>query len=192
MAKNIIIINGPATVGKDTFVRLFSEVSDEYCKHISIIDPVKEIANEYTDYDENRKYDEDRNFLSDLKCLLEDYCATPSKYVIESIEKFISNPFQRYLFIDIRLWEDIEKIMNYLSNKYENNLYINYYTLLITSTKLENVSIGNRDDDTVLNHKDKYTFVIKNDGDLKSLRKNAKDFYISLVTANDNKISHID
>ncbi len=70
MANKLIIINGVARSGKDTFIDIFKSLNPNTI-NISSIDKVKELAREMG-WD-GTKDDKSRKFLSDLKDLWTDY-----------------------------------------------------------------------------------------------------------------------
>lgn len=105
LRKKIYIVNGYPKSGKTTFGRLLGEFVK--VRHISIIDPVKEIAAQigWT----GGKTEKDRKFLSDLKDLLEEYNDFPFNMLVKNVIRFLTDDKEDVLLIDIRQPEDIKR-----------------------------------------------------------------------------------
>lgn len=86
--RKIIIINGGAGVGKDTFVRLCQNI-DPTIQNLSSVDYVREVAHELGWSGE--KDDKARRFLSDLKKAMMLYNGAPFYKVFETINDFDEN-----------------------------------------------------------------------------------------------------
>lgn len=174
--KTVIIINGKAGVGKDTFVNIFSQLLNSYydykdvtakisVENVSSVDGLKNIASRYFNYDDKNKTDKDRKFLADFKQLTTEYCDYSHNYIINEYNLFINAPFKKFLFIHIREPKEIERLKSELGA----------ITLQITSTrtdihKVEN-NVSDRDTDLY-----DYDFSIANDGTIKEFTENIKSF----------------
>ena len=169
---NVIIINGSAESGKDTFVELFRQINlaRKTCIYnISTIDKVKEI---FKIMGWNGEKDEkSRKALSDLKKLFVDYNDGPFENTVERIDNqhdFVKKKLRGYdifFFVHCREPEEIQKFVDYYGNVAT--------TLLITRRDVNEYE--NSSDKNVSNFN--YDYVIKNDGSLKDLENLAKFFY---------------
>ena len=97
--KQILIINGSAGVGKDTFVDQLSKITTVY--HTSIINPVKEIAKRIGWTGE--KTEKDRKFLCDLKLLIDTYNDSNYDKMRKIMNEFLDGKIDaKILCIDMR------------------------------------------------------------------------------------------
>lgn len=172
---NIVIINGAAGSGKDTFVELCRKFTgDAFLLNISTVDKVKEIATA-CGWD-GTKTPENRKFLSDLKALLTDWADVPLNDMIQKIEKF-KRGFEVYdmsddkaiVFIHCREPEEIRKLVKALNAR----------TLLIRRTAAENITASNQSDAGVLDYE--YDIHINNNGSLAELERTAEVFIKSTI-----------
>lgn len=163
MNKKIIVINGGAGVGKDTFVDFCRELKKVV--NVSAVDKVKEAANILIDWDEvkNEKY---RKLLADLKQLSIDYNDAPTKYMKKKAQEFLDSD-NELMFLHIRETDEIDKIKKELSVK----------TLLISNPRVKMIT-SNKSDALVNNYK--YDYHIMNTGTLEDLKNSAKSFIESL------------
>ena len=162
MKKQIVIINGSAGVGKDTFVNLVSKYVPTM--NYSSIDRIKEIAKECGW--NGKKTEKDRKFLSDLKILCSKYNDLPMLSMRKNVQKFY-NSKNELLFLHIR--EPIE-----ISNAV---ILFNAKTLLIKRKSVKHI-ITNEADAGVFNYN--YNYVIDNDGTKEELECKAKEFIDTL------------
>lgn len=190
--KTVIIINGKAGVGKDTFVNIFSQLLTSYynkgngigfyykapsgdipvelvttpvVENVSSVDGLKMIAATYFNYDDENKTDKDRKFLADLKQLTTDYCDYSFNYIMDRWVKFVNNPYPKYLFIHVREPKEIERLKTEL----------NAITLQITSTRTDIHKVNNNASDRDTDLYD-YDFSIVNDGTIEEFEENIKAF----------------
>ena len=104
--KEILIINGSAGVGKDTFVGCLKNFANVY--HSSIVNPVKKIAG-LIGWN-GQKTEKDRKFLSDLKKLIDDYNDKNYEVMAELMQAFRTRETSfDLLCIDMREKEQIER-----------------------------------------------------------------------------------
>jgi hypothetical protein len=82
--KNIFLINGSGSCGKDSFCNFCADVAPTM--NISSVDKVKEAA-EILGWS-GGKSERDRKFLSDIKSLSDDYNDGRYLYIKEKIERF--------------------------------------------------------------------------------------------------------
>ena len=158
MKKQIVIINGSAGVGKDTFVSLVSKYVPTM--NYSSIDRIKEIAKECGW--NGKKTEKDRKFLSDLKILCSKYNDLPMLSMRKTVQKFYDSK-NELLFLHIR--EPIE-----ISNAV---ILFNAKTLLIKRNSVKHI-ITNEADAGVFNYN--YNYVIENNGTKEELDNKAKEF----------------
>lgn len=152
----IIVINGMAMVGKDTFVNLCHEINQNIIQ-ISTIDFVKSVA-KFAGWN-GVKDEKSRKFLSDLKDILEEYNDIPNK----KIDEFISARPNNIIFIHAREPHNIA----YYKEKY------NAVTLLITNPNVKTI-ISNHADKNVFNYD--YDYIIENNNTLAELKNKAREF----------------
>ena len=112
----IIVINGEARVGKDTFVHFCSQIEPYTVYNISIIDAVKTAAIGF-DWSQQDKSEKARRFLSDLKDAWERFDDGPyqtMKWRIDLIKQSqrMRNEMDRTIvFIHSREPHDIERFV---------------------------------------------------------------------------------
>ena len=163
----IVVINGYQRSGKDTFIDICKKHVS--VQQISIIDPVKRIAEECEWH--GSKDPKDRKFLCSLKDLLTEYNDLPFKIVCYCAEGFYENSQDDILFVTMRQPEDIERY---------KRLYPEAVTLFIDrlDAKLENSqvddSMKNDADDGVENYN--YDYYISNNSTLEEFEEGAVTF----------------
>lgn len=170
----IIVINGSARAGKDSFYNL---VKQEFrnmdlsicCQMSSTVDFVKVIASE-CGWD-GQKTPENRKFLSDLKDLLTRWGDVPYQKVYDAYslwkhywESDLYDLNKCVFFVMCREPEEIQKFVDRLDAK----------TLLIRREVAEFEQTSNHADANVLNYN--YDFTIENNGTLEDLQHTARDF----------------
>lgn len=158
--KTIIIVNGMARSGKDTFCDI---VYNKYQNRrfqvlkISSVDQIKECA-KILGWDGISKTLIDRKFLSDLKDLATEYCDSPFKYELKRIKEFYNLDKPGVLFIHIREPEEIAK----LKQKYPD-----IRTVLVRNPNVPVIN-NNTGDASVENYV--YDYYIDNDGTLEQYK----------------------
>lgn len=161
----IIIINGYPQSGKDTFVQMCKEYNENIF-NLSTIDFIKNIA--YKCGWNGIKDENSRLFLSSLKKVIKEY----NSYYLIDLDNKINNINEEnpnaIIFIHCR---EIQEIV-YLKNKYHGN------TLLIDRNKIDTSKLNNSSDKNVYLYK--YDYIIKNNSDLKNLKKEAKKFIYNI------------
>jgi hypothetical protein len=109
--QKIIVINGVATSGKDTFVKFFMKHSYVNVFEWSTIDTVKAIAGAALGWD-GAKDEPGRRFLSDLKDAWTRYNDGPFKELVAKIRHY-DNRYEHFIFfIHVREPEEIQKIVD--------------------------------------------------------------------------------
>lgn len=161
MDKKIFIINGVATVGKDTFVTLFAECygADKVWNYSSV-DKVKRIAKAIGWTGE--KTERDRKFLSDLKLLTTDYNDMPFNDIMNKIQEF-KNSNAEVLFLHIREPEEISKVIH----------RIHASTILVKRDSVNQIT-SNMADANVYNYI--YDITIHNNGTIEDLKNIVQKF----------------
>ena len=158
--KHIFVLNGHPCSGKTTFGRILSEYIP--CKHISIIDPVKEIAQQLG-WNPQSKNERDRKFLLDLKDLTEEYNDFPFQWVIRHAMAFLHDDETKVLLIDIREPKDIERAVRTMGAQ----------TIFIKNER-GHVTASNHADANVEQYI--YDVVIGNNGTLEEFRETIHEF----------------
>lgn len=160
--KQIIVINGSAGVGKDTFCSL----AKNYAQVISIssVDEIKQVA-KWIGWN-GEKDDKSRKFLSDLKMLLTEYNNAPLKYIDKNIKQF-QNMAAEILFIHVREPKEIDII----KKKY------NAITILVNNKNVKQ-NRSNAADANV--HHYVYDYYIDNDGTIEELKETVRKFITKL------------
>ena len=165
-SKKIIIINGPATSGKDTFVKIFQEKYPSI--NFSCVDSIKKIAKEIG-WD-GTKSDKDRKFLSDLKILTSEYNDFSFNNTLNIIKEFASSSDkEKYLFIHMREAKDIER-----TKRAANIIGLKVVTLLLTNKNVKH-NTSNVADANVFDYS--YDYHVKNDGTIDDLKNIVDEFY---------------
>lgn len=169
--KNVVLLNGSATCGKNTFVEQLSSIVK--VEHWSTVDKYKDILKQFfpLEYNEEHKTDHIRQFLSEFKALSTKYFNDPYNETMKKIFEFFESPSDaEILFIDIREPEEIQKILNRFSND-------EVVTLLIDNPNKE-CNMSNNSDANVFDFT--YDWIVVNDGTIEDLKENAKIFYENL------------
>lgn len=158
MYKHVVIINGSAGVGKDTFVA----ICNSFCKvmNYSSINEIKRLA-KLIGWDGN-KDEKGRKLLSDLKVAMSDYCDLPFQLMKNKYEEFIKSDAD-ILFLHIREPEEIARAAS----------EFNAITLLIKNKNVKQIT-SNMADANVYDLN--YDAVIDNSRTLDDLKNIAKWF----------------
>lgn len=169
----VIVINGHAEAGKDTFVEFCSNYMETYL--LSTVDIVKEVYRMFG-WD-GEKTDEARKWLSDAK----DFFTTNGDLIWKSINKeideIIENSPNTTIFVMVREPEEIQRYVDYLDA----------ITVLV-----------DRDGHIPDNHADQnvydfdYDVIIHNDGTLEDLDIVAKWFCKNLDSSDFSRIFMIE
>ena len=157
--KPIIITNGMARSGKDTFAGFVNKYVSVF--KYSSIDKVKEIARQCGWNEE--KDEKSRSFLSELKMLTSKYFDMSFKDVEEKYRAFQDDDRYDVMIVDIREPEEIEKAKRELGA----------ITVFIENDRVEQLT-SNYGDAHVREYE--YDHVIYNNGTLNELDFEAKNF----------------
>lgn len=169
----ILIVNGSAGTGKDTFIRYmasYCDASDACVLHsISTIDPVKECLR-FLGWN-GSKTDESRLILSELKKFWISNNNGPTEYSLNNIMSIINSGStdDAIIVIQIREPSEISKIVGIVSKFSELGIYnVKISTLLIK----RNIAVPtNNSDMNVDNYK--YAYTIDNNSTLNALNNHA-------------------
>lgn len=160
MNKQVFIINGTGSSGKDTWVNYLSKYIPTY--HYSIANLPKEAAT-LLGWD-GGKTERDRKFLSDMVDISTEYNDAPFQDVVSIVTDFKNDRLEAdVLVIDMRDPRDIARAVETFGAK----------TIFIKNPRVETITSNHADRD-VENYK--YDYVIHNDGTLEDLDKKAKEF----------------
>lgn len=163
----VVIVNGKPRSGKDTFSKFIVKYCEEKDLSVDVwstIDFEKDLLYEITrrDYDPNSELD--RNFLSELKQLVNHYYNTTFRDFTNILEFF-----DGIHIVHSREWEEIKDFKSYCK---ENN--IKCITVFIESNRQK--EFYNYSDMFCDNEKKLYDIIIQNNGTLEELEENAKQF----------------
>jgi hypothetical protein len=154
MLKNIVIINGVARSGKDTFVELYTKHSTKYIINKSTIDKAKEIA--LLMGWNGKKDDKSRKLLSDIKQLHTDYNDGP----FETLKNNAKNlGYNSMIFIHCRESDQIQKFKDCFKDECT--------TLLIKRDNIE--TPNNKSDKDVFNFN--YDLIVENNTTLEDFEQ---------------------
>lgn len=156
--KQIVIINGMARSGKDTFVN----ICDNYVnvKNVSSVDKIKEIARRLGWQGE--KTNASRKFLSELKRITTEYNDFAFEEITREVKRFYRDNKHDILFIHIREPHEINKLIRYLNK----NCFTSYCTLFIENNNVEQITT-NTSDENVYDYA--YDYWVCNNGTLSEL-----------------------
>lgn len=152
----VIIVNGAAKNGKDNFVKFFMDHYDFKAVNWSTIDKVKEIAKKNFGWD-NKKTNEARKFLSEIKRVWGEYNNGPFNYMTNKIDNHFKklnkkNKNNIIYFIHCREPYEIQKF----KDKYKENCL----TILL---KRDDREVPDNDADRNVNNYN-YDKIIQNNG----------------------------
>lgn len=162
----VIVVNGVAQSGKDSFVDYcLDELAPNGAKWSSI-DFVKDVA-KYCGWD-GVKDEKGRKFLSDLKDLLTKWDDVPMKKLSEAVRNMkhreLKTKQPQFLFVFVREPKEIDKIID----------KFRAITVCVRRTEAEKVTPNNHADLEVLDYE--YNFYIDNNYDLEHLKLATKTF----------------
>lgn len=109
MKNTIVLVNGVATSGKDTFVNMLSKHIDQDTINVSSVGDIKSFLTDIVDYDENLKFDKDREVLSEIKLLLDKHY----NYSENKVKSLQESLVDTTIFYHIREKRNIENLKRY-------------------------------------------------------------------------------
>lgn len=158
MSKRVVVINGYAESGKDSFVELANQFVN--LKNYSSVDEIKSFL--YHIGWNGEKDNKTRNFICELKKMLTAYNDYPFKCLKKEYEAFKKDSTYVLLFFHIREPKEIERAVR----------EFNAVTLLIKREKRNTYT--NSGDAKVDNYE--YDYVIENNGSIEELRRKVENF----------------
>jgi len=161
MSNPIIIVNGKANAGKDTFIRHLKEISDIPIINFSLIDPVKELFNKYN-YEKDSEY---RLLLQNVLIAWMNTNRKPLKLLCEKIDSVSDS--DSIIFCHIRQAEYIDMIKKHYKER--------VYTLHIESDFA--IETGVPADECTLNYE--YDYYARIDNDISQAVKNFYEWLLS-------------
>ena len=162
MVEKLFVINGYATVGKDSFVRSYS-LSTNVVNYSSIA-LVKRIG-QLCGIDPNDKSEKNRRWWSDMKIFLTMHGDIPFKDVVREITKAEKRLDKVSVFIHVREAYDIKKL---------KEAYPDSIALLIKNDRVKPVT-SNAGDAGVLDYE--YDIEVSNNGTIDELNHIARALY---------------
>lgn len=156
--KRVLLINGCAGAGKDTFVKCLNEIVPTY--HYSIVDCVKDILSPVDNgMHKTEKY---RKLVSDVKLALESYNDYPYRNVTSVVCDFFNDDLPHELLcIDMREPHNIERAKK----------DFNALSILVEQDGVKPI-LSNVGDASV--YESSYNFTVNNSSDLKNLKREAE------------------
>ena len=165
--KTVVIVNGKPRSGKDTFCNFVSEYceqKEQYCDVWSTIDFEKEILEDVVNRPYNPTSSIDREFLSELKRLLNLYYDITFRD-FKNLLEFYDGTF----LIHTREWSEILKFEDYCR---DND--IKFIKVFVTRQKEQH--FNNKSDALCDEEKNLYDVIIENNGTLEDLKRDAEQF----------------
>lgn len=171
----LILINGYAGAGKDTFVKFFTEEAERNDKRVvnlSSITPVWDMLKELG-IDMDLKRPIERKLAAEVKAALDNYDFYATRMVLETAHsKFVHEA--DYVFVHMREPRALEYSCNYWSR------YANQFSLrtLFINREQQKLAFGNIADDSVSHYP--YQDNISNFGSLEDFKEAAISYFYHL------------
>jgi len=160
----VFVVNGYPRSGKGEFVDRVKKIGEARKMKISstsMIDPVKQLLREHYIWSPSQKKEKDRNFLSNMKDLLDEYCDYSFGQV--KLDIICSGALSEdAIFIDAREPEDIKRLQE------------KFHAMTIFIRRDNHETATNHADTEVENFT--YDIEIDNNGTLEDLEEAAKAF----------------
>ncbi len=164
--KKIVILNGYATAGKNSFVDFCSKYANVH--HYSYVDYARNVVAPLCGYT-GGKTEKERNFLADLNDILIKYYDLPYRNIRSVAKNFLYNDEENgILFIDIREPKAIKRACDEFKA----------VSVFVDNNNVERIT-SNHADANVRNYE--YDYIIDNDGTLEQLEESAKTFVEDLM-----------
>lgn len=164
MVKPVVIINGGAGNGKDSFVSLCEEMLYGKVLNVSSVDNVKMAADILVGFQLKSKTDKNRKLWYDLKQLAINYCDAPFVYVDNCINQFLGDDSYNIMFIHVREPEEIDKLKS--RHWYIKTLFLKNDNAQKNESTEADKNVGNYI----------YDYTLENDGSFDDLLTKAKQF----------------
>lgn len=162
----VLILNGVAGAGKDTFAKLLGECAK--VEKISIIDLSKEIAT-LAGWD-GVKGDRSRQFLCDIKDLIDQYNGASFFYLQSKVAEIKAKTDCDFIIIDAREIADIEKLV----------ATFDAISIYIKNDNIKKCPKNKADLDAYYVHPI-YDMVVTNNGSLYDFKRTVTETYLDLV-----------
>ena len=171
MFRKLIVINGVAANGKDSFVKFVDFYFPGPVVNHSTVDTVKKAGKLFGSDEAVAKTDADRRLWSDLKDAYTRYCNGPFKEIVKLVGELKNEITDApiIMFAHIREPEELQKVKDEFGDE--------CITLLVTG--LNDHIPDNHADQNVMNYC--YDIIIKNDSGIDQLENTAKKFVQSLI-----------
>lgn len=164
--KKIVILNGYATAGKNSFADFCGRYAN--VQHYSYVDYARNVVAPLCGY-KGGKSQAERDFLADLNDILIKYYDLPYRDIRTVVQNFLyGDKEDGVLFIDIREPEAIQRACK----------EFNAISVFVDNNSVERIT-SNHADANVRNYE--YDYIIDNDGTLKQLEESAKTFIEHLM-----------
>jgi len=168
MAFKVVIVNGVAAHGKDSFAKFASEYFDGITINHSTVDTVKKAAKFFGADQDVHKGDAERRLWSDMKDAWTRYNDGPFKEIIQKVED--TNRLYRHqqdiiVFVHAREPGEIQKVKNYFGK--------NCITVLVVMPENGHIP-DNHADQNVFEYV--YDLIVQNDGTIDDLKAAAVTF----------------
>jgi len=173
----IVVINGNAAHGKDTFVELCDDMAKtcssivQTVANISMVDPLRSVIAQLVPED-TQKDEYYRAFMAEVKASWAKYFDGPTQYVLEEIYKLDGAPEPRLIFVHCRELEERERFKELAGNRFVNEKVI---SLLVDARERCETIVSNKSDAEVF--EGDYDFVVDNNGTLDDLKREVLRFH---------------
>lgn len=161
--KRVIIVNGVARCGKDTFVNYLVDLLDKPTFKLSSIDKIKQFTSAILGVEQD-KTDKYRKFLSNIKDEWTEYNDGPFKHMVSLIDKYMGDFKTSVVTVMVREPDEIEKLERHYGD--------DCVTVLISRTGIE--TPNNHADEDVQDYD--YDIYIDNSGSIDDFKKEIEFF----------------
>lgn len=181
--KRIVVLNGAARTGKDTFIDLIKAAVDRRNLHLvvrsrSSIDPVRNMLQD-VGIDLSMKTEEDRRLLATVGTAMEEHSGFRSNYIIDGLKNWMDASYGRLMFVHIRELDVIERVRHKAAE-----LGWPMTTMLLLRAGYDPIMSNPAD---AMVHAMSYDLHVKNNGDLTELATLA-DMYLTLILSIDQSV----
>lgn len=169
---HLILINGYAGAGKDTFVEMVSQELDKHdieVNNISSITPVWSLLKDHLCLPMDRKGPEERKLAAEVKAALDNYNFTATKMALHKALEWFGFNENGVCFIHMREPRALE-----FSKTYAENAIPGKCSTLFVNRPQPKLEIGNVADDSV--HDFEYDWYVNNNWTFEALRIQAETY----------------
>lgn len=168
--KRVIIVNGPARAGKDTFINICRHLLPIKSTEFSSIDPVRDVLKQFVDI--SGKTESDRKLLATVGSALEEHSNFRSANCVMRSQKFFESVPAGVFFCHVREPEIIRLLCEAWKMR-----SITTHTVMLDSNRAARIS-SNPADAGVFGMD--YDHNLRNDGTIDDLWDTARGFLIDL------------